>query len=170
MTRVARLAAVALVLSVQATPAFAHAERSASSPREGATIAAPPEALNVTFTEPPTGDAVVRVLDGCNRDVVADVQVQNFEITAPLDAGQPGKWTVETNVISGIDGHNTRDRWTFGVRGSADCSAPETDAPGAAGDETDEEDGGSSALPLLALAGVTIALIVVGLVVRRRGE
>lgn len=160
--------AVAAVLA-QAAPAFAHAERSASTPKEGAAVAAPPEALEITFTEPPTGDAVVEVTDGCKRDVVADVEVQNFEITAALAEGQPGRWTVRTNVISGVDGHNTRDQWTFQVRGEADCTAAETTAPDATGGEGDDDGGGSSALPLLLVAGATVALVVVGLLLRGRG-
>lgn len=156
-----------------ASPASAHAERSASTPKEGARVAAPPETLAITFTEPPTGDAVIEVADGCGRDVVADHDVQNLEITATLAEGQPGEWTVSTNVISGVDGHNTRDRWTFEVRGKADCSAPETAPPDeAAGqdEEGDDEGGGGSALPLLAVGGATLALIVVGLLLRGRGS
>jgi methionine-rich copper-binding protein CopC len=163
------IAALAAVL-LQAAPAGAHAERSASTPKEGATVAAPPEALNITFTEPPTGDAVVEVSDGCGRDVVVDLEVQNFEITAVLAEGRPGRWTVQSNVISGVDGHNTRDRWTFEVRGEADCSAPETEAPDEATGDDDDEGGGSSALPLLAIGGATLALIVVGLMLRGRGS
>lgn len=157
-----------LLLGAHTTPALAHAERSASSPREGATSATAPEVLRLTFTEPPTGDANVAVLDGCKRDVVADVEVQNFEITATLETGQPGRWSVQTNVISAIDGHNTRDRWTFDVRGEADCSAPETDLPDGAADDDDDGDSRSS-VPLLLLGGGTLALLVLGLMLRGRG-
>ena len=166
MRRLALLAAACLTVVVQTTPALAHAERASSRPEEGAKVSSAPLTLGITFTEPPTGDAVVEVTDGCDRDVVADVEVQNFEITAALAEGQPGKWTVRTNVISGIDGHNTRDRWTFSVRGEADCSAPQTDAPEAAPDDEDEE--GSSPLPLILIGAGTLALIAVGLVVRGR--
>ena len=169
MRKAAVGAAALAAVFLQAAPALAHAERSASAPKEGAAVAAPPETLNITFTEPPTGDAVVEVADGCGRDVVADLDVQNFEITAGLAEGQPGRWTVRTNVISGVDGHNTRDRWTFEVRGEADCSAPETEAPDEAVGDDDDEGGGSSALPLLAIGGATRALVVVGLILRGRG-
>lgn len=163
------VAAVMAAVMAAAAPAYAHAERAASTPKEGTRVAAPPKALNVTFTEPPTGDAVVEVIDGCGRDVVADVRVQNFEITATLAEGQPGRWTVSTNVISGVDGHNTRDRWTFGVRGLPDCSAAETQAPAAGGEDDEDEGGGSSALPLLLVGGATLALVAVGLMLRGRG-
>ncbi|HEV2757457.1 MAG TPA: copper resistance CopC family protein [Actinomycetota bacterium] len=168
MKVLAVLAAVIVFGLAQADPARAHAERSASSPKEGATLGAVPDELNVTFTEPPTGDATVAVLDGCGRDVVTDVQVQNFEITAPLSAGQPGTWRVDTNVISAVDGHNTRDRWAFEVRGEPDCSAPESAGPGAAGDGEDEE-GGGVPVAVIVLGGATVLLVVLGLALRGRG-
>lgn len=127
-----------------------------------------PGSLQITFTEPPTGNAVVQVLDGCERDVVADLQVQNFEITAELSAGQPGTWTVQSNVISAVDGHNTRDRWRFDVRGEPDCTAPEDDGP-AAGGETEDDEGGS-ALPLIALGAGMVVLIAIALVLRGRSS
>lgn len=149
-----------------AAPASAHAERSASKPEEGARLSAAPSNLRITFTEPPTGDAVAEVLDGCGRNVATDVQAQNLEVDVELAPGQPGKWTVKTNVISGLDGHNTRDRWTFDVRGEADCSAPESAPPQATGDE--DEEGGGSIVPLVAIVGGTLALVVVGLLLRGR--
>lgn len=169
MRRLALLAAALWLVVAPAAPASAHAERSSSRPEEGAAVPAAPGTLAITFTEPPTGDAVVEVADGCGRDVVTDVQVQNFEITATLADGQPGRWTVQTNVISGIDGHNTRDRWTFSVRGEADCSAPQTDAPdpGAAGDEGEDE-GGGLPVALIVVVAATVGLVVVGLLVRGR--
>lgn len=169
MRRLALLVGACLTVVVQATPALAHAERASSQPEEGAKVSAAPASLAITFTEPPTGDAVVEVTDGCKRDVVADVEVQNFEITTSLAEGQPGKWTVQTNVISGVDGHNTRDRWTFTVRGEPDCSASQTLAPDAgAADEDEGEDRGGSSLPLILIGVATLALVVVGLVVRGR--
>lgn len=170
MKRAGLIAAALVAVVVQSTPAAAHAERSASTPKEGAAVAAPPEAVNITFTEPPTGDAVVEVADGCGRDVVADVEVQNFEITAALADGQPGRWQVRTNVISGVDGHNTRDRWSFQVRGEPDCSAPASEAPDAAADDEDDDGGGGSALPLLLIGGATLALVAVSLMLRGRGS
>ena len=165
------LAVAAVVLGLaQAGPARAHAERSASSPKEGATIAAAPEELHITFTEPPTGDASVIVLDECGRDVVTDVEVQNFEITASLGGGQPGTWRVDTNVISGVDGHATRDRWVFKVRGEADCSAPETPGPGAASDDEGADDAsGGVPVAVIVLGGATLVLIALGFALRGRG-
>lgn len=149
-----------------AAPALAHAERSASTPREGAAVAAPPRELRITFTEPPSSDAVVEVTDGCGRDVVAGFDVENFELTAELREGQPGKWRVHTNVLSLVDGHNTRDLWTFDVRGKADCTAQET-VPPEPGDEEDEE-GGSGIVPLLGLGAAVVVLTGIALAVRGR--
>ena len=163
------LLGVTIVL-LQASPALSHAERSASTPKEGATVAAPPDVLRLTFTEPPTGDAAVTVLDECGRDVVSDVEVQNFEITATLSGGQPGRWRVETNVISAVDGHNTRDRWLFDVRGAADCSAEESAPPDTAGGAQDDDEEGGSSIPVIILGAATLVLIALGLVIRGRSS
>ncbi|MDQ3953426.1 MAG: copper resistance protein CopC [Actinomycetota bacterium] len=163
------IAAAGTILVLAAAPAHAHAERSASTPEEGERVPTAPEALRVTFTEPPTGDAAVEVVDGCGRDVVTDVEVQNFELTATLAGGQPGRWTVNTNVISAVDAHNTRDRWTFTVRGEPDCTARESAPPDRAGGDEDEEDGGS-VLPLIAIGGATIGLIALALLLRGRSS
>ena len=167
MTFARVIAAAGTVLVLAAAPAQAHAERSASTPREGERVAAAPQSLRVTFTEPPTGDAAVEVVDGCGRNVVTGVAVQNFEITATLAEGQPGRWTVNTNVISAVDAHNTRDGWTFTVRGEADCSQEPSPADEAAGDEDDD---GRSAVPLIAIGAATLALISLALVLRGRGK
>ena len=165
----ALLLGVTIVL-LQTSPALSHAERAASTPKEGATVAAPPDVLRLTFTEPPTGDAFVTVLDECGRDVVSDIEVQNFDITATLSGGQPGRWRVETNVISAVDGHNTRDRWLFDVRGAADCSAEESVPPDAAGGDDEEDDGGGSPTVVIVLGAATLVLIALGLVIRGRSS
>lgn len=169
--RTALLATIAAAFLLGgATPALSHAERAASTPKEGAAMATAPKTLKITFTEPPTGDAVVEILDGCGNDVLAGLEVQNFEITAALGEGQPGKWEVRTNVISGVDGHNTRDRWSFDVRGEPDCSAPETPGPDASGEDLEPDDEGGGSLPLIALGGATVLLIALGLFVRGRSS
>jgi copper transport protein len=167
--RLALLGVAIVAVVAYSGPAFAHAERASSLPDEGAKLATAPKSLVVTFTEPPTGDAAVEVLDGCGRDVVSDVNPQNLEVTATLAAGQPGRWEVRTNVISVVDGHNTRDRWAFSVRGEADCSAVETLTPDATGGD-DEDDGGGSALPLIAIGAATLVLVAIGVMLRGRGS
>lgn len=152
-----------LLMVAGALPASAHAERVEARPAEGEKADAPPEELYIRFTEPPTGDAVVSVLDGCEREVVSGIDVSNQEITAALEDGQPGKWKVSLKLISGLDGHPTTDKWRFSVAGEPDCS---TEEPGETAAEPDEEpaEGTSSTLIIGVIGG--LALIGVAILVR----
>lgn len=159
--------AVVCLLLLDASLAFAHAERVGSEPEEGARVEAPPPTLSIDFSEPPIGNPTFVVNDGCERDVVEDIEIQNLNVEAQLFPGQPGRWTVQTRVISAVDGHETSDSWTFRVRGEPDC---DTETPPTAAQDADDEDdaapGGS--FPLLAFAAGTLVVIAVALVVRGR--
>ena len=156
------VAIVGVALCAAPTAAWAHAERSASTPREGATLDKVPSQLSIQFTEPPTGDAVVEITDACDADVVSNIEVSGTEIVAALDEGQPGTWRVNTAVISTIDGHQTRDRWTFEVAGKADCSEQATGPR--RGDEPDPSGASSQVAVMIAIA--TVIVLGVALVVR----
>jgi methionine-rich copper-binding protein CopC len=114
---------IGLALAIPGT-AWGHAERSASTPEAGAKLDEIPSSLHVEFTEPPTSDAVVEVLDGCGNDVVASYDVEGTAIDARLSGGVPGRWNVRLRVVSGLDGHETNDRFGFAVKGERDCAAP----------------------------------------------
>lgn len=153
-----------------ATPALAHAERSGSTPDDGERLKSAPNNMRIEFTEPPIADAAFEVLDGCGRDVVQGIEVQGTEITASLAEGQPGEWSVRTQVVSGIDGHSTKDRWAFSVTGTEDCEAEpdpgDGDPEASAEDITD--DGGS--FPLLAFAAGTLLVIALALMLRKKSS
>lgn len=168
-----RTFALALVLVVGApgSSAYGHAERSTSDPEPQARLRDAPTRISIEFTEPPTGDATAQVIDGCERNLVRDVALDGTSMALELEEGQPGRWTVETHVVSAIDGHPTRDSWDFRVRGEADCSeipdppADDGDDPSASGDDSDE--GG---LPLLPIALGVGALLLMALGVRLRSS
>ncbi len=158
------LVPVMMLSLATAPPAFAHAERVASTPDEGERLKGKPPTLQIDFSEPPIGDATFEVLDGCGRDVVADLEVQGTQITASLAGGQPGLWNVRTHVVSGIDGHATRDQWRFRVAGEQDCAAePVPTGPAAADDGSD-----TGGFPLLAFAAGTTLVIIFALLLRRK--
>lgn len=162
------LGALMLVMLFPAAPALAHAERVGSVPKEGARLASPPTTLRIDFSEPPIGNAEFAVMDGCGRDVVTGIEVQNLEIEAALAAGQPGRWEVQTRVVSGVDGHATSDSWTFSVQGKTDCSEEPPPAADRPPGERDSQDRGGS-FPLLPFAAATLMIIVLALVFRGRG-
>ena len=162
------VAAGLLLLLAFPAAALAHAERQSSRPGEGKTLKEPPLHLYVNFSEPPTGDSKITVLDGCGTDVVGDFEVTDRTIHANLEPGQPGRWRVSTDVVSGLDGHRTADAWAFEVTGAKDCSSP----PPQAGDPEDgsgDEDGGLGSAVLLA-AGGAVVLIGIAAAIRLRSK
>lgn len=109
-----------LVLALVAAPAYAHDELRSSDPADGATVAAPPTRVVLTFSEPPValGSQVVvtgpagAVSSGTPRiegvTVVQDVQPQ-----APA-----GRHTVEWRVTSD-DGHPVSGTLAFTAQAAA---------------------------------------------------
>ena len=156
-------AAVSCVCVLLAGQAAAHAERVGSQPQPGTRAQDAPSSLTIEFSEPPTGDAVLEVLDGCGNDVVGELQVQNMEISADLSEGQPGRWEVASTVVSGVDGHQTKDSWSFTVAGSKDCSVA---APADEEGVSDGEDDDSSSFPLVPVALGGLAVLGVALALR----
>lgn len=164
------LVLITLALLAVAPRAFGHGERTSSDPKPGASLQSPPSAVSVDFSEPPTGSAVLRVLDGCGRDVVDDLTVQDLTVSATLAEGQPGAWRVGTRIISGLDGHATRDGFKFSVEGTPDCSqaAPTTDDDGETGGDSD--DGGSGMGMILAVGAGSLVLAAIAVALRRGGS
>ncbi len=158
------LSATALCLVPEA--AFAHAERTSSTPEEGSRLRRIPTTLTVNFSEPPTSGASVTVLDGCGRDIVSGIDVNGQTIDASLAEGAPGQWTVQTSVVSAVDGHNTRDSWSFRVSGRAECSS--VPPPGGAAPSPPTSPGGS--IPVVPLVVAGIAVVGMALIVRGRGR
>ena len=128
----------------------AHAERTESRPAPRSKEGVAPTEIRISFTEPPTSDSQVSVFDGCGDDVVSEVSSAGTDMTISLGDGQPGQWKVETSVISGLDGHPTRDAWRFVVEGEPDCSAAAR-GPEEGTDEEPEPSGGG--LPILVVVG-----------------
>lgn len=144
--------------------AAAHAERSSEQPKEDATVEAPPAEITVGFTEPPTGDASASVTDGCGNELVSAVAAGNQTLTVSLAEGQPGKWQVATTVVSAVDGHRTKDSYSFTVAGDPDCNAAAPELP------SDDEvpDTGGSSLPWIPITIGIVAMLGIAMLVRGR--
>lgn len=78
------------------------------------------------------------VRDGCGDDVVSEISVSNTTVTAPLAEGQAGRWQVRLEVVSAVDGHPTRENFTFTVDGDRNCR---TRAEGPPRGRTEEDSG-----------------------------
>ncbi|MFP5298982.1 MAG: copper resistance protein CopC [Actinomycetota bacterium] len=158
----------------------AHGDMQNTFPKDGATLKKPADHVMIDFTEPPTENAAVRVIDGCGTDVSDEIYTTDKTLHVLLDEGQPGEWSVTYRVISAEDGHKTTGNFSFTVRGSADCSSEgestddtETIGPGdgsneqAAPDTDPTADEGSS-VPMVAILVGGLALVGIAALVRMR--
>lgn len=168
-------------LSVLSAPASAHGDIESTSPKRGATLKEPTDHVLINFTEAPTDNASVQVIDGCGTDLTQDVFVTQRTLHVLLDEGQPGRWQVAYRVISAEDGHKTNGSFNFKVRGQADCGGgeeepdvdSETIGPDDGSGEQAAPDGGpasdqKSNLPLVAIFVGGLALIGIAALVRLR--
>lgn len=108
-----------LVLALQATSAFAHADLQSAIPADGTTVATP-DAVVLTFTEAVSASlsgVVVTATDG--RTVAtgkATLSNDKATLTVPLPAKLgAGAYTVEWHALSD-DGHKIKGAFTFTVQ------------------------------------------------------
>ena len=148
--------AIVLGLVVLVSPAQGHAALTGSDPEAGAELSSAPEAVTVSYAEPPTQSSQFAVIDGCERDVAASVEILNDTIEATVADAQPGRWTVRWSVVSAVDGHLTRDKVSFSVDGEPDCTAAGPD------DQPDRAEPATSVpvVPIAIATGVILALAV----------
>lgn len=170
------VACMVLGLTLASAPAGAHGEIEGTDPAEGATLPRAPRSVAMTFSEAPTAQAVLKVVDGCKRKVSQGVDVTDATATVRVATGQPGKWRVSYRVISALDGHLTHGAYTFTVAGKKDCTPDEKPTKGPSAEPTraappdDEEDGGGSGAPVVPIALGAVALVAVALIARRSGS
>jgi copper resistance protein C len=143
------------------SPAWAHAELTASAPARDATLAAAPTSVTVTFSE--------RLNPEFTTIVVSDSSRQRLAASAPVvDAGSGtvtlspppgnGTYTVAYRVVS-VDGHTAQGSYAFTVADPALPPAPTT-APAVA--EPPADSGGTSTalqIGLGVLAAASAALL-----------
>ncbi len=164
------LAVVAL-----ASPASAHGDLRGTRPERGSTVNKAPEAVRISFTEPPTADGRFEVRDGCGDGVLAAVGRDGRDAELELDGGQPGRWKVRYRVISSLDGHSTRGSFSFRVKGKQDCSDPSplaTDDGMAVQRPLSDDDGPGGGFPIIAVivgGVVVLGAAIVRIVASRSG-
>jgi methionine-rich copper-binding protein CopC len=132
-----------------AGPAAAHDAAESSTPAGGATVAAPPEQVSVTFSNNPLGIGSSFSIKDASGAEWADgpVNIVDNVASQKLKAGGPaGQYTVAWRVVSS-DSHPIEGTFTFTASSAADGAAP------AAGSTT------AAAVPGMATAepGVTAA-------------
>lgn len=136
-TRVLMASLLGLVLSMLgASVALAHAGFAGSDPAAGAVVASPPEAISLSFTEPP--DPSVSFITLYEGDAGREIPVSAPEIgrdpkqlvVRPSQALSDGLYTVSWRVTSRTDGHATAGAFAFRVGPATDVApAPVVAAP-----------------------------------------
>jgi copper resistance protein C len=121
------LTAVTVVLT--ATPAAAHAELIASTPAQGASVAAAPTEVRLTFSDAVTpAPNVVEVTGPAGAQwVVGTPTVAGADVTVPVEASGPaGAYTLTYRVVS-ADGDPVSGSVRFTL--TADATAPTSSSP-----------------------------------------
>ena len=181
-TRVlARLGLSLLLVALVAAPAFGHGELESTIPEENSTLKRPTDHIIINFTEPPAKPSVVAVRDGCNDDIIDEVEFEDRVAHVFLTKGEPGRWKVSYQVVSAADGHRTKGSYSLNVKGKADCSPGSGDGGGdGAGDGGGDGDGTAagpggpggtsedeSSFPIVPIALGSAVVIALALVARR---
>ena len=111
-----RSLAAAAVMAVFATPAFAHAFLDHASPGAGATLAAAPKEIALSFTkdlEPSLSGIAVSDADGHDEEAAGAV-IGGSSMTVALKPLMPGTYHVSWHVVS-QDTHRTDGAYSFTV-------------------------------------------------------
>lgn len=122
----------ALATLASAGPAVAHDVLISTSPRDGATLAQPPDHVVLTFNEPVQGvGAGVTVTGPDGKEFQqGPPSVVDATVTQALSPpAAPGRYVVAYRVVS-ADGHPVSDRVTFTLTPTA-ASAPSAAGPSA---------------------------------------
>ncbi|MCC3275735.1 copper resistance protein CopC [Arthrobacter sp. zg-Y40] len=171
-------------LLLTAPPAAAHDELTGSTPVDGAVLPAPPQSVELTFSNVPAAiGSEVRVLDEEGMDwAEGDVRILDNSATQQLRPGAPaGSYTVQWRVVSS-DAHPIEGTFAFSVAAGADTGSgsasptgtAQTNAAGPTGMTqtpvlNQPEEGGSPWLVAVPAVVVLIAVaVLIALVVRRR--
>jgi methionine-rich copper-binding protein CopC len=108
------------LLILVAPVARAHSFPQEQHPSAGQTLSAPPSEIRIKFDAPIEQlFAKLQVLDSSGKDhAVGAPQVSSggIELTAKVDALQPGEYTVKWAVVC-IDTHHTEGSYSFTITG-----------------------------------------------------
>lgn len=147
-------------------PALAHGDIERLRPEPEAVRTNAPDHVMITFTEAPTKDGRVQVLDGCGIEMTRERYVQGRTLHVFLNEGQPGRWGVSYNVISAVDGHKTNGEYSFSVNGEPACGEPAPDATETAAEPPDDIDTASETDTTPTSdesAGIPVAVVGIGI-------
>lgn len=178
--RVAAALLLALVaLGSTALPASAHTELKSSNPAKGAALPAPPQQVELTFTESVTAPADAITVTGPNgaKWTVGQATVAGPVVTAPVQAtGPAGTYTITWKVVSD-DGDPVTGTIDFTLSAPTTTTVPTTTTTATAAATSSaapaaqsENDNGGVPAWVWILAGVLVLVgIGTAIALRRKG-
>ena len=116
MLRKPKIAPVAAVILLAATPLLAHSAKTSTNPADGAVLSGAPQIIGMTF-DSPMRLTMFRLTnaDGAEFDVQRSDDMEPVtEFEAIPAALQPGAYTVEWRGLSG-DGHAMQGGFSFEI-------------------------------------------------------
>ena len=161
---IAVLVASLLALVVSTGVAAAHAKLESMTPADGATMAAPPTKVVLTFNEPIGSNGTqVQVKSPTGKNVASgDVQVIDNTVTQPVGAMvEAGRYEVDARIVS-ADGHPITVTGSFTV---THAGHPATDS---AAPPTAKESGNSNTVTIVAMCLVMLVVVALAIVIVRR--
>jgi methionine-rich copper-binding protein CopC len=163
--RAAALAVGALLVALVAggAVASAHANLDRAEPAPDSTLAAPPAAVRIWFTEPiAPGVSEIQVLDALGRRVDhgdSKIDLGNPTLlTVTLPALTDGTYTVAWKNTSSVDGHPFRGTYAFTVGIGTGGARGDAGTPGSGTTATSGVPGIDPVLRWAVLAGLLVAL------------
>ena len=166
------LVVVALSLGFSGTAA-AHGDVVSAIPPVDAKLGRPPPHIIINFSEPPTKNGVVKVVDGCKNNIVRSFAFEGKVAHVFLKRGEPGDWRVSYDIVSDADGHRTDGGYSLAVKGRPLCSRGGPEATDDEGAEPAPQAGSGGAveedpsLPVIPIVLGSAAVIVLAVLARR---
>ncbi len=148
-------------LTVAAGAVSAHATLESADPANGSMLAAPPDHVELVFSENVGKPAALAVLDPAGDEVAGgELQVVDHTMSRTYDPTtfEPGVYTISYQVVS-ADGHPISGELTFMVHGEGEAVTPVP--PVSSSDTTDADPTVVFALVVLLAAGLGAALFIV---------
>jgi hypothetical protein len=161
------LALSGLAVLAAATPAFAHAELTASTPAKDASLAIAPKQLQLTFSEPVSPISITVAGPGSTTWTVGEILVQDKVVIAPLQAvGPAGPYTI-TYTVKSDDGDDVTGTVAFTMTAASPAS---TAAPAPGGQAAPGDGGGGVPAWVWIVIALAVLIAAAGLVVVLRAR
>lgn len=182
---VAATALASLLLVLSGGPAAAHTGLQSSTPADGETLTAAPDAISLTFSSAIASEFAQVAVTGPDGESVTsgEAAIDGAVVSQPVSTSGDGAYVVAYRVVSD-DGHPVSGQLTFTLTGSGGAAtetapaqptlpttpAPSPDTATAVSPAVDSDADSSWGLWLLLVAAGLLFIVATWLALRRRGD